>query len=106
MTDRQILRLIGKNVKTARLQANLTQECLAELAEVHWQTISNIENGKFQFPVTTFARISQLLDVSPNRLLDGMSEPDKLRMEEIKRALARKRKPRTRQEESREKPTV
>jgi DNA-binding XRE family transcriptional regulator len=56
-----MLRVIGANVKSARLAANRTQECLAELADVHWQTVSNIENGKFPCPVTTFARISQAL---------------------------------------------
>ncbi|MGO8677898.1 MAG: helix-turn-helix domain-containing protein [Limisphaerales bacterium] len=96
MTDRQLLRLIGQNVRAARHQANLTQECLAELAGVHWQTISNIERGKFPFPVTTFARISQALATSPNRLLDGLAEPDLAHIESVKKALARKRRPRSR----------
>lgn len=92
MTDRQILRLIGGNVKAARLKADLTQECLAELANVHWQTISNIENGKFPFPVTTFTRICHALAISPNRLLDGLPEPDLDQIEKTKKAMARKRK--------------
>ena len=93
MTDRQILRVIGENVRKARLHADLTQECLAELIGVHWQTISHIENGKFPFSVATFARISQALETSPNRLLDGLPEPDREQMGKIKRTLARKRKP-------------
>lgn len=92
MTDRQILRVIGENVKNARLQANLTQECLAELVGVHWQTINYLEKGRYPFAVTKFARISQALDVSPNRLLDGLPEPDRQKMDKIKKALARKRK--------------
>jgi len=88
-----MLRLIGGNVKSARLGANLTQECLAELVGVHWQTISNIERGKFPFPVTTFARISQALDMSANRLLEGLPEPDRARIESVKKAMARKRRP-------------
>lgn len=95
MTDRQILRLIGENVKTARRQANVTQECLAELVGVHWQTISYLENGKFPFSVTTFARIAQVLETSPNRLLDGLSASNKERVAKVKKALARKRKPKT-----------
>lgn len=93
MTDRQILRLIGTNVKKARLKANLTQECLAELVGVHWQTISYLESGKYPFSVATFTRIVQALDTSANRLLDGLPEPDRKRMNEIKRAKARKRAP-------------
>ena len=93
VTDRQMLRQIGENVKAARLRANVTQECLAELVGVHWQTVSHIENGKFPFSVTTFARVSQSLGVSANRLLDGLPAPDIGRMESIKKALARKRLP-------------
>jgi DNA-binding XRE family transcriptional regulator len=88
-----MLRRIGENVKTARLKANLTQECLAELAGVHWQTVSYVENGKFPCSVVTFFKISQALETSPNRLLDGLPESDKARLAKIKKAMARKRKP-------------
>ncbi|MCX6927481.1 MAG: helix-turn-helix transcriptional regulator [Verrucomicrobia bacterium] len=93
MTDRQMLLRIGENVKAARLGGNLTQECLAELIGVHWQTISHIEHGKFSFPVTTFARISQALGISTNRLLEGLPELDRAHMGKVKKALARKRAP-------------
>ena len=92
MTERQILRRIGQNVKAARLKAGLTQECLAELAGVHWQTVSYIENAKYLCSVITFFKISQALETSPNRLLDGLPEADKERMEKIKKSLAMKHK--------------
>jgi DNA-binding XRE family transcriptional regulator len=88
-------RCIGENVKAARLKANLTQECLAELAGVHWQTVSHIENGRFPFSIVTFFKISQALVTSPNRLLEGLPEPDEVRMARIKKSLVRKRKPKT-----------
>lgn len=72
----------------------MTQECLAELVGVHWQTVSRIERGTFPFAVTTFARISQHLEISANRLLEGLAAPDAKRAERIKKALARKRLPR------------
>lgn len=93
MTNRQILQVIGENVRKARLRANLTQECLAELVGVHWQTISHLEKGKYSFPVTTFSRLSHALDVSPNRLMDGLPEPDRRQMEKTKKVLARRRQP-------------
>jgi DNA-binding XRE family transcriptional regulator len=92
-----MLRQIGENVHTGRLKANLTQECLAELVGVHWQTISHIENGRFHFSIVTFARIAQALAASPKQLLEGMSEPDFGRMEAVKKALSRKRKPKQNQ---------
>lgn len=93
MTERQILRHIGQNVKAARLKAGLTQECLAELAGVHWQTISYVENGKYLFSIVTFIKISHALEISPNRLLEGLPAPDRGRMEKIKKMMARRRKP-------------
>jgi len=88
-----MLRRIGENVKAARLKANLTQECLAELAGVHWQTVSYIENGKYLCSVITLFKVSQALETSPNRLFDGLPEPDIARMDKIKKSLVRKRKP-------------
>lgn len=93
MTNGQILRIIGGNVKAARARAGFTQECLAELVGVHWQTISYLEKGKYPFSVTTFARLAQVLEISPNRLLDGLPEPDRKRIAEIKKMMARRRQP-------------
>lgn len=96
MNNREILRVLGRNIRQARFNAGLTQECLAELAGVHVQTIGAIEHGNFPFAVTTFARLSQFLESSPNRLLDGLKPPDKERTTHIKKALARRRAPRNR----------
>ncbi len=93
MNDRDILRLIGRNIREARQKTGLTQECLAELTGVHVQTIGAIERGGFPFAVTTLARLSQFLETSPNRLLDGLKRPDPRRTERIIKALARKRAP-------------
>jgi transcriptional regulator with XRE-family HTH domain len=96
VNNREILRVLGRNIRQTRLNAGLTQECLAELANVHVQTIGAIERGDFPFAVTTFARLSQFLETSPNRLLDGLKTPDPERTARIKKALARRRAPRKR----------
>ena len=85
--------MIGRHVREARLKANMTQECLAELVGVHWKTVGNIERGNYPIALTTFARLCQFLESSPNRLLDGMEPPDPKRTARIKKALARKRAP-------------
>jgi DNA-binding XRE family transcriptional regulator len=94
VTNPQILRTIGQRIREARLKNNLTQECLAELVGVHWKTIGHIERGSYPIALTTFARVSQFLETSPNRLLDGLRLPDPERAARIKKALARKRAPR------------
>lgn len=93
VTNRQIQRIIGKNVKESRNKANLTQECLAEIAGIHWQTVSYIENGKFPASIITFVKLCQALDVSANRLLEGIPPGNSDRATRIKQALARKRMP-------------
>ena len=95
MNDHQILRCIGSNVKKARLQAGLTQECLAELVGIHWKTLSGIERGLFPVGVTSFALISQHLGVTADSLLAGVEKPDPKRANTIRAAMARKRRPRT-----------
>jgi len=87
------LRIIGRNIRAARIRAGLTQECLAELLDIHWQTLSNIERGKHPFAVTTFAQIAQYLDTSSDALLTGLPIPNQNRIERITKALARKRTP-------------
>lgn len=89
-----MLRSLGHQVRLARLKNGLTQECLAELVGVHWKTIGHIERGSYPVAVTTFARLAQFLETSPNRLLDGLKPPDPERTARIKKALARKRKSR------------
>jgi DNA-binding XRE family transcriptional regulator len=93
VTDRDILRRIGRNIREARLKAGMTQECLAELASVHWQTISGMERGRYPFSVVILHRISHFLQVSANRLLEGLPAPDAKRTEMIRKAMARKRAP-------------
>jgi len=93
VSNDEILRVIGRNIREARLKANMTQECLAELAGVHVQTIGAIEHGGFPFAMTTFVSLTQYLDVSSNRLLDGIMPPDERRTARIKKAMARKRAP-------------
>ncbi len=88
-----MLRVIGANVKAARAKANLTQECLAEIAGIHWQTVSHVENGKFPATILTFAKLCQALETNPDLLLSGLPPLNPDRTDRIKKALARKRKP-------------
>jgi DNA-binding XRE family transcriptional regulator len=95
MTDNQQIKIIGANIRQARLAANFTQECLAELIGTSWQTISYIENGRYFCSVLNFAHIAQALTVSADSLLVGLPAPDHQRVERIKKAMKRRRKPKT-----------
>jgi DNA-binding XRE family transcriptional regulator len=93
VNERQILRCIGKNIQRARLQAGLTQECLAELVEIHWKTLSGVERGLFPCGITSFVRIAQHIGVSADSLLQGVDSPDPKRAAAVRKAMARKRQP-------------
>jgi DNA-binding XRE family transcriptional regulator len=93
VTDQQILRLIGRHIRQARLRENMTQECLAELVGIHWKTVGHIERGSYPIALTTFVKLSQFLGTNPTQLFDGIKPPDPKRTAQIKKALARKRAP-------------
>ena len=69
----------------------MTQECLAELAGIHWKTLGRIERGEFAFSIIIFARLVQYLNVNPATLLTDIEKPDVKRVSRIMKALARRR---------------
>ena len=62
MSDKAILRELGKRVKQHRLAKNLTQERLAEMAGVSRMTIVNLEQGKTA-TLLTFVQVLHALGV-------------------------------------------
>ena len=91
MNDRELLRKIGFKIRAERVRTGLTQECLAELAAIHWKTMGRIERGEFSFSITIFSRLAQHLEVNPAELLGNLEKPDAKRASRIIKALARKR---------------
>ena len=91
MSESQLLRIIGANIRAARLKAGLTQECVAELVGLHWQTVSNIERGKSPCTVAVAGLLAQHLEVSSEDFFTGFPPIDKRRAAEIRLALSRKR---------------
>jgi DNA-binding XRE family transcriptional regulator len=89
--DRELLRTIGRKIRAERIRAGFTQECLAELAGVHWKTLGRIERGEFAFSIITFIRLAQHLAVNPAEILVDLGKPDAKRASRIIKALARKR---------------
>lgn len=61
---------IGNQIRKYRLKKGLSQEELAELADISKSHMSNIENGKKEMSVTILREISIALNVSANKLLN------------------------------------
>ena len=70
--DLAIAAAFGERVRAARKAAGLTQEALAEAAELHPTFISNIERGYRVPTVPTMLRVARGLAVRPGDLVDGL----------------------------------
>lgn len=61
---------IASRIKIARIDNELSQQALAELAGIDRKTINRIENGHFSPSMDTYFRICKSLGVKPAQLLD------------------------------------
>ena len=68
------LKELGKRIKIIRRDQNLTQEMLAEKADVSQHYIYEIEAGRKAMSIHSFASVTSALDVSADYLLFG-NEP-------------------------------
>lgn len=86
-----ILQEIGKRILDRRKQLGLTQEALAEKAEVTTQFVSYAESGKRAMRPENLLKISEVLGVSADYLLTGdMIDKDSLLLSEKLRMLTPK----------------
>lgn len=63
MTEEEVLRQIGLNVRRYRLQRDISQEALAEQAGIHPTYISGIEKGRRNASVLKLNSIATVLGV-------------------------------------------
>ncbi len=69
MTDHVDYKMLGENIRKARLDCNLTQEELAEAVSVNTSHISNIENNYTKVSLPTLISISNALETSVDYLI-------------------------------------
>jgi transcriptional regulator with XRE-family HTH domain len=63
------LKVFGANVRRLRNEGGITQEQLAEAADLNIRTIQKIEAGQTNILITTAARIQKALDCAWNDLM-------------------------------------
>jgi len=61
--EKEILKVIGKNIKKYRKLCGYTQERLSELADVHPATIGRLEGGGINVTVLKLQKISKILNI-------------------------------------------
>jgi len=82
------LQKIGSRVKAARLAKHMTQQQLAEAADISVSFLSNIENGRQSMNLRALIAISAALDVSADSLLNDIPRNATIISEEIDKEIA------------------
>jgi transcriptional regulator with XRE-family HTH domain len=60
---------VAKNVRVYRKRMALSQEALAERADMHWTFISGVERCKYNLSLSSLVRIAKDLGCQPFELL-------------------------------------
>jgi transcriptional regulator with XRE-family HTH domain len=63
---------LGKTVRQKRHSLGLSQEALAERADLHWTYIGGIERGERNVSLINIVKIARALEVPPARLMAGI----------------------------------
>ena len=72
MNEEEIKRLFGQNLKYLRNKKNLSQLQLAEKADVTFNFINDIENGKKWISPATLSKLCIALEVPPYQFFVGL----------------------------------
>lgn len=67
--DEKIKENLSRNIKKFRINANMTQEMLAEKVNISTQFLRDIEAGRKMGSINTLVNISYILEITPNELL-------------------------------------
>lgn len=74
-SDNPILKQFGKEVSKRRKEKKISQEKLAELADLHRTYIGAVERGEKNISIINIFKIAQALNVDPKYLIDFKSKP-------------------------------
>ena len=62
-------KIVAKNVRRFRERLGLSQESLAEKADLHWTYVSGVERGRYNISLASLVRLAKALGREPYKLL-------------------------------------
>ena len=62
----------GRRLRELRLERNLSQETLAELADLHRNYVSQIEGGRRNLSLLNIVKLARALNVRPAKLIEPL----------------------------------
>lgn len=69
---RSVSKILGETIRAERIRAGLTQEQLAEKADLARNYIGNVERAEYKITVETLARIAKALNFTVHDLTRGI----------------------------------
>lgn len=74
-TKDDVVAAFAERLRDLRQQSGLSQERLAEAADLHWTSISQIERAQRGVNLVTLLRLAHGLGVEPGELVNGIEPP-------------------------------
>jgi transcriptional regulator with XRE-family HTH domain len=65
----------GQRIKRYRNRLGISQEALADRADLHWTFIGQVERGQRNLSLHNLLKIAAGLDVDPAKLVQGLKPP-------------------------------
>src|SRR6478736_736076 len=82
-----VIRALGENVRSLRIQRDLTQQALGERAHLHRTYLADVERGGRNVSIESLSKIAKALGVTVSELCAGIERTQEGRVEAAAAAL-------------------